>query len=67
MIRKVIFAKVLVFTSEQFLLITMMLGLHPGWTRKDIQWNLDFTIWQGDSKIISLNRNIVVNELQIYK
>ena len=32
-----------------------------------LQWNLDFTIWQGDSKIISLNRDIVVNELPIYK
>ena len=27
-----------------------------------LQWNLDFTIWQGDSKIISLDRNIVVND-----
>ena len=26
-----------------------------------IQWRLDFKIWQGDSKIISLNRDIVVN------
>ena len=26
-----------------------------------IQWKLDFKIWQGDSKIISLNRDIVVN------
>ena len=32
-----------------------------------IQWNPDFTIWQGDSKLISLNRDIVVNELPIYK
>ena len=32
-----------------------------------IQWNLDFTIWQGGSKIISLNRDVVVNELRIYK
>ena len=32
-----------------------------------IQWNLDFTIWQGNSKIILLNRDIVVNELPIYK
>ena len=33
----------------------------------EVQWNVDFTIWQGDSKIISLNRDIVVDELQIYK
>ena len=26
-----------------------------------IQWNIEFKIWQGDSKIISLNRDIVVN------
>ena len=26
-----------------------------------IQWKIDFKIWQGDSKIISLNRDIVVN------
>ena len=32
-----------------------------------VQWNLDFTIWQGDNKIISLNQDIVVNELPIYK
>ena len=29
--------------------------------------NLDFTIWQEDNKIASLNRDIVVNELLIYK
>ena len=32
-----------------------------------VQWNLDFTIRQGDSKIILLNWDIVVNELLIYK
>ena len=37
MIIKVTFAKVLLFTPEQFLLVTMMLWLHPGWTRKDIK------------------------------
>ena len=36
-------------------------------THNVVQWNLNFTIWQGDSKIISLNRDIVVNELLIYK
>ena len=32
-----------------------------------VQWNLDFMIWQGDRKIILLNRDIVVNELPLYK
>ena len=28
---------------------------------------LDFTIWQRESKIILLNQDIVINELQIFK
>ena len=34
---------------------------------RQVQWNLDFTIWQGDRKIISLNRDIIVNKLPICK
>ena len=32
-----------------------------------VHWNLDITIWQGHSTIISLNRDVVVNKLPIYK
>ena len=51
----------LVFGSEQFLLVTMMLGLHPGRTRKDIE-HLPFQVNFGRLPSSSFSRGFRYTE-----